>query len=260
MSCGRRGLPACVVTLMFADYQRLNSLSKVAALHGRTRQSIFQIFKNHGLPMNTVKRHAVVVYLGRKFTPGKNGYLRDTLCRRRKSVEQQLHRIVWQDIHGPIPAGWRVSFKDGNKSNCAPDNLFCAPTAEVSRFHYRRLFKDRADMTPEQRREFWKKHYRERAAKRAAEFVKKGLRTDGLPRRRGVPHRPGELRYFPPGRKNPEWIKTHETGRHKTLRRKVASFSGKRTQFDQLYDEIRAGVPRCLHVEDVVTAQQENYA
>lgn len=34
-----------------------------------------------------------------------------------------LHRILWEDRHGPIPKGHIVAFKDGDKLNCWHDNL-----------------------------------------------------------------------------------------------------------------------------------------
>lgn len=34
-----------------------------------------------------------------------------------------LQRHVWAEAHGPIPAGYNVCFKDGDKTNCALTNL-----------------------------------------------------------------------------------------------------------------------------------------
>jgi hypothetical protein len=34
-----------------------------------------------------------------------------------------LHRNVWKKAHGPIPNGHAIIFKDGNKQNCALENL-----------------------------------------------------------------------------------------------------------------------------------------
>lgn len=33
------------------------------------------------------------------------------------------HRLIWEQLHGPIPKGHIVVFRDGNKRNFAPDNL-----------------------------------------------------------------------------------------------------------------------------------------
>jgi len=34
-----------------------------------------------------------------------------------------LHRIIWEDAHGPVPPGHIVVFRDGNKLNCVLKNL-----------------------------------------------------------------------------------------------------------------------------------------
>ena len=34
-----------------------------------------------------------------------------------------LHRLIWEEKNGPIPEGYIVGFRDGNKENCDPDNL-----------------------------------------------------------------------------------------------------------------------------------------
>ncbi len=237
MSCGRRGLPASVVAVMWADYQRFNSLEKVAALHGRTRQSIYTTFKNRGYELNKQKRHEPVIYQGRKFTPGKGGYLRDTV--RIKGREWELHRLMWSDAHGPIPDGHQVSFKDGNNQNCVLDNLFCAALPDVTRYHYARNFSDRAKLSPKERRKRKLKACREYMAKQRAKFLKQGLCSDGQPRRRPngarnpAVNREWHFNYFPP-------VLVKEDRDKKVMRRKVASFSGKRTQFDLAYEQLRA--------------------
>lgn len=44
-----------------------------------------------------------------------------------------LQRHVWQQAHGPIPPGHNIAFKDGNRANCALDNLECISRAEQMR-------------------------------------------------------------------------------------------------------------------------------
>lgn len=41
------------------------------------------------------------------------------------------HQFVWESTHGPIPAGHVVSFRDGNRLNCAPDNLLLLNRQEL---------------------------------------------------------------------------------------------------------------------------------
>ena len=241
MSCGRGGLPKYVVDAMYADYGQLKSLSKVGQLYGRTRQSVYEIFSSRGLPLNKRAFKPVREYNGRKYTPGKDGYWRDTIFRDAPSgIEPHLHRAIWADVHGPIPDGHQVSFKDGDKNNCSLENLFCLPVAEVTLYHWRRHYPDRAQLTPEQRREWWKAFYRRYAAGKRAEFVKKGLDSKGRNRRRNAN---GELKlhgraewkfnYFPP-------VIVRQDANTKTLRRSVGSFSANKTRFDLDYEQFKA--------------------
>lgn len=127
---GRRGLPKEWVDAMYADYQRLQSLREVGKLYGRTRQSIFQIFSARKLPLGPRHEtvHEPVHYGGRKYTPGKGGYLRDTNVRKSSAGrESMLQRVVWREHRGEIPPGHEIIFKDGNKRNCAIENLECLP-------------------------------------------------------------------------------------------------------------------------------------
>lgn len=43
---------------------------------------------------------------------------------------KQLHLLVWEEAHGPVPEGHRVIFKDKNRQNCAPENLTLVSLAE----------------------------------------------------------------------------------------------------------------------------------
>lgn len=40
------------------------------------------------------------------------------------------HHIVWEEANGPIPKGYKLTFLDGNKKNCALDNLALITNAE----------------------------------------------------------------------------------------------------------------------------------
>lgn len=63
--------------------------------------------------------------LGAVVTKG-DGYLwkkiDDKACNSRNNW-RQLHLILWEEAHGPIPKGHLVIFKDGNKQNCVLENL-----------------------------------------------------------------------------------------------------------------------------------------
>lgn len=113
---GRR-LSEAAVTQMYNDYLRLRSLTAVGKKYGRTGQSIWELFHKRGL--DTCKQCGeVLVRNGVRFLRDQDGYWRATSGKR-----PGLNRVVWEEAHGPVPAGFEVCFKDGNKDNCALENL-----------------------------------------------------------------------------------------------------------------------------------------
>lgn len=50
-----------------------------------------------------------------------------------------VHRKVWEEHNGPVPAGKMVSFLDGNKDNCAIENLVLIDNRENLELNRRRL-------------------------------------------------------------------------------------------------------------------------
>lgn len=132
--CGRRGMPREWIDQMYADYQTGLSLSQVADKYGRTRQSIFDIFKRRGLKLRARNFQPVIEYKGRKYTCqktcGRHRYLRDTISRTKMMY---LHHVIWSEHNGPIPPGHKVAFKDGNHLNCALENLELLTNSEQVR-------------------------------------------------------------------------------------------------------------------------------
>lgn len=179
---GRRGLPRDCVLFMYEDYKRVGSLSKVARLYRRTRQSMWDLFKRRHLPMNERKFGARILFDGKVWTPMKGGYFRETISREKRRL---LHHVIWEKRTGRrIAKGYQVTFANGDSTDFSSRNLLCLPIAEVSLLHYRRRFRERAHLTATERREWWKEHYRSYAARRSADWVAKGLRSDGKPRKR----------------------------------------------------------------------------
>jgi len=48
---------------------------------------------------------------------------------------RRLHRLIWQKLKGPIPKGFDIHHKDGNKLNNSIDNLECISHAEHLSMH-----------------------------------------------------------------------------------------------------------------------------
>lgn len=45
----------------------------------------------------------------------------------------QIHRLLWIETNGPIPPGYRLAFKDGNRANIVIENLELVSVAEMMR-------------------------------------------------------------------------------------------------------------------------------
>lgn len=50
---------------------------------------------------------------------------------------EYLHILVWEWFNGPVPAGYDIHHKDGDKSNFAPDNLELVEHSEHGRISRR---------------------------------------------------------------------------------------------------------------------------
>lgn len=50
-----------------------------------------------------------------------------------KANWEELNRHIWEKVHGPIPKGFNVVFKDGNVMNCIITNLELISDAELMR-------------------------------------------------------------------------------------------------------------------------------
>lgn len=126
---GRNGLPDDFVQLMYRSYCRGKSLAQVAKIYKRSRQSVHDTFKRRGLKLRPDSKALAKIeftYRGKNYGPGKNGYLRST-----GKDRKQLHRVIWEEFHGPIPKGSQIVFFDGNKRNFDLQNLACMTAAEV---------------------------------------------------------------------------------------------------------------------------------
>lgn len=130
---GRRGMPKHFVKKMYNDYLRLGSLAKVGALHGRTRQSVYDTLSRAGYRLNSRSLQAdFVVHEGIRYSADPQGYLRAT---RRHAIEGciYLHRRIWVAAHGPIPVRNEVTFRNGDRRDVRLENLELKPATVASR-------------------------------------------------------------------------------------------------------------------------------
>lgn len=62
-----------------------------------------------------------------------NGYLlrKVTDTGRSSNDWKPVHKLVWEAVHGPVPPGQILSFRDGDKSNIALENLHLRTRADM---------------------------------------------------------------------------------------------------------------------------------
>jgi hypothetical protein len=83
-----------------------------------------------------------IYYKGFKFTrDDKTGYYLNSTIRKR------LHRVVWENEVGKIPAGMDIHHMDGNKANNAIENLQLLTKAEHNSFHAKKRHRDNREWT-----------------------------------------------------------------------------------------------------------------
>lgn len=79
-----------------------------------------------------------------------------------KVTPHGMHRYVWEFYNGPIPEGYEIHHKDGNKANNDISNLACLEQGEHKRLHGR--------MLTEEDREWRRKNLQENARPKASEW------------------------------------------------------------------------------------------
>lgn len=103
---------------MAALYLGGHSLEEVAAAFACTRQNVYKVLKLRGMVLRPPKRLPFITWKGMKFTIGKDGYYRRT-----DGDRERLHRVVWVHHKGPIPDGYDVHHKNGDKTRNQLGNL-----------------------------------------------------------------------------------------------------------------------------------------
>mgnify|MGYP000347874760 CR=1 FL=1 len=106
------------------------SLAQIANRSNRTRQSVFSLFENRGFHLRTKKLLPTQEFMGVKFSPMKNGYLRRT-----DGDRCLMHRFVWQTYRGEIPDAHDIHHKNEIKTDNRIANLELISKAEHTRKH-----------------------------------------------------------------------------------------------------------------------------
>jgi len=81
------------------------------------------MYKPGNKPPNTREDHATSIRIDKTGRPYSYTKVKD-------SMWVLTHRILWESIHGEVPKGHVVRFKDGNTMNLHITNLECIPKTE----------------------------------------------------------------------------------------------------------------------------------
>ena len=85
---------------------------KLQRFFGVTRQSVWDVLRNHGYDLRRKKQLPFVEFEGKRYTPDDDGYYRCT----ERDHNQFLHRVFWKRHNGAIPDGYHIHHINGDKS------------------------------------------------------------------------------------------------------------------------------------------------
>jgi len=103
---------------MYNMYLEGYSLEDVGNFYGKSRQSVFELFKNRGWKMRTLKRLHRQHFNGNSYTLRNTGYYGKT-----NGSRSLMHRDVWEFHNGAIPHNHDIHHIDHDKTNNDISNL-----------------------------------------------------------------------------------------------------------------------------------------
>lgn len=74
-----------------------------------------------------------------------DGYVKTKIAE--PNVWEYKHKLIWTEVHGPIPEKHSIIFADGNKLNLSIDNLLLVSKAELLMLNRRKLISEDSELT-----------------------------------------------------------------------------------------------------------------
>lgn len=105
---------------MYDLYKNGYSLQKIGSLYRISRQAVYDLFKSRGYELRSKKMDGLQELDGIKFTLMNGGYLRGTVPGRGRITAQ---KYVWEAYNGPVPNGYVIHHKNGDKTDNEIGNL-----------------------------------------------------------------------------------------------------------------------------------------
>lgn len=107
------------------------SCEDVAKAFGVSRQSVWDVLRNHGYDLRRKKQLPFIEFEGKRYTQDDDGYYRCT--ERERNIF--LHRVIWERHHGKIPKGYHVHHINADKSDNRIENLECLSPSDHGKLH-----------------------------------------------------------------------------------------------------------------------------
>lgn len=120
---------------MYDYYCKGHSLRQVGKKFNRSSQSVHGMFQRRGWELRQRNETPKKRFNGQKYALNPNGYYYSTRRANKNGSKSLMHRDVWEHYHGPIPDGYQVHHRDGNKANNRITNLMLVETSEHARQH-----------------------------------------------------------------------------------------------------------------------------
>jgi hypothetical protein len=83
-----------------------------------------------------------VIFQGKYYSRKKNKryyrrseWVYDPIKGKKRCIERELHRDVWESVNGPIPKGFDIHHKDNDPDNNHPSNLIAVSKSDHARHH-----------------------------------------------------------------------------------------------------------------------------
>jgi len=136
----RKAVPSYVVNTIKEEYERTKSLRKTADVFGCDHSNIGRILLKRGLnkPRNTREK---IIHNGLPYSWDQRRYF---IYQKRGLPPKFLHRVIWEEAHGPIPKGSFLVFKTSNHRDFSLDNMKILSGLEY-RHHILSFRKDRRE-------------------------------------------------------------------------------------------------------------------
>ncbi len=100
--------------------------------------NLWRNFKRWGLPVRTMNLRPRIVHNGLAYAfDGKRHYRQ---CGR-GNQKIFLHRVIWEERHGPIPLGHRLVILGADWADFSDENVRCLSASEFSRWMWVRRAK-----------------------------------------------------------------------------------------------------------------------